>query len=73
METEADRGKIIRQIINEKLKQISKFTEDVYMHTQSLDLTLEDRSQLLFYLENIKDYSRRVTNKLTENHKIGDE
>jgi len=65
-------GALIKQIINEKLKQISTFTEDVYMHTQSLDLTLEDRSQLLFYLENIKDYSRRVTNKLTENHKTGD-
>lgn len=73
MKPETDKGKIIKQIINEKLKQIDTFVEDIYQHTQSLEFELQDRSRLLFYLDEIKDYNRKVAERLAENHKIGDE
>jgi len=59
-------GALIKQIINEKLKQIGTFVEDVYQHTQSLEFELQDRSRLLFYLEEIKDYANKLINKLEE-------
>jgi len=59
-------GALIKQIINEKLKQISTFAEDVYQHTQSLEFELQDRSRLLFYLEEIKDYAHKLISKLEE-------
>jgi len=59
-------GALIKQIINEKLKQIGTFAEDVYQHTQSLEFELQDRSRLLFYLEEIKDYANKLINKLEE-------
>ena len=59
-------GTLIKQIINEKLKQIDTFVEDIYQHTQSLEFELQDRSRLLFYLEEIKDYANKLINKLEE-------
>ena len=59
-------GALIKQIINEKLKQIGTFVEDIYQHTESLEFELQDRSRLLFYLEEIKDYANKLINKLEE-------
>ena len=59
-------GALIKQIINEKLKQIGIFVEDIYQHTESLEFELQDRSRLLFYLEEIKDYANKLINKLEE-------
>ena len=66
MKSETDKGKIIKQIINEKLKQIGSFVEDIYEHTQSLELELKDRSRLLFYLDEIKDFTHKLISKLEE-------
>lgn len=62
-------GEIIRQIINEKLKQIGLFVFQIYQHTQSLEFELEDRSRILYYLESIEDYRERLIERINEMHK----